>query len=77
MRKSAHDSSYIALIEWLVTARERQGLSVRELAHLIDEPHSVVVKTELRSRKLSILEYHQYCKALNLDPAEGLSILDE
>lgn len=75
MIKSAHNPKYIALIEWLVSARKEEELTVRQLAELIEEPHSMVVKTELRSRKLSILEYYQYCEALNLDPSIGLKIL--
>lgn len=50
---------------------------MRQLAELIDEQHSIVVKTELRSRKLSILEYYQYCEALKLDSAIGLKILSD
>ncbi len=64
MIKSIHHPKYIALIEWLITARKEQGLTVRDLANLLDEPHSVIVKIETRSRKLSAIEYYQYCDAL-------------
>ncbi|WP_420600303.1 helix-turn-helix domain-containing protein [Neptuniibacter sp.] len=75
MIKSVHHPNYKALINWLVSAREEQSLTVRELADLLDEPHSVIVKIELRSRKLSVQEYCQYCEALQLDPVDGLKIL--
>lgn len=75
MIKNIHHPNYKAFKEWLVSARKEQGLSVRELAELINEPHSIVVKIELGSRKLSLFEYPQYCKALKLDPAVGLEIL--
>lgn len=49
---------------------------MRQLAVLIDEPFQFVSKIETRQRKLNVFEYLQYCRALNLDPSEGLRMME-
>ncbi|WP_421866635.1 helix-turn-helix domain-containing protein [Motiliproteus sp.] len=75
MIKNAHHPKYIALIEWLIASRKKQGLTVRQMAELIDEDFSLITKIEKRVRKLSAIEYYQYCEALKLDPMEGINIM--
>lgn len=75
MIKHINDTRYKALIDWLKTARLEQGLSVRELGHLLDEPHQFVVKVETCERKLNVFEYVQYCEVLKLDCSKGLFLL--
>lgn len=75
MIKHINDTRYKALIDWLKSARKEQGLSVRDLGKLLDEPHQFVVKIETCERKLNVFEYVQYCDALNLDYAVGLKKL--
>lgn len=48
---------------------------MRQLAELIDEDFPVITKIETRVRKLSAIEYYQYCDALDLDPMEGIRIM--
>jgi len=72
MIKHINDCRYKALIEWLKDARKEQGLSVRDLGMLLEEPHQLVVKVETCERKLNVFEYVQYCEALKIDPALGL-----
>jgi len=76
MIKNVHHPKYKALVNWLIAARKSQGLTVREFAKLIDEPHQLVGKIETRVRKLSALEYWQYCRALGLNPEEGIKIME-
>lgn len=76
MIKSAHHPQYVALIDWLIAVREEQKLTVRELAEILAEDHSTIVKIETRVRKLSAIEYYQFCKALNVDPTEGFSAME-
>ena len=75
MIKSINTEKYQDLIDWLKAARLAKGLSIRDLALVIDEPFQFISKIETAQRKLNIYEYVQYCEALNLDPAEGLEIL--
>jgi hypothetical protein len=77
MIKHINDGRYKALIDWLRSARIEQGLSVRDLGKLLDEPHQFVVKIETCERKLNVFEYVQYCDALKLDTSVGLSKLKE
>ena len=48
---------------------------MRQLAELVDEDFPVITKIETRVRKLSAIEYYQYCDALDLDPMEGIRIM--
>lgn len=76
MIKHINDSRYKALIDWLKAARTEQGLSVRDLGKLLDEPHQFVVKVETCERKLNVFEYVQYCDALKVPKEKGLDILN-
>lgn len=37
--------------------------------------HSVIGKMEQDRRKIEVLEFVQYCRALGIDPHEGLDVL--
>jgi len=75
MKKSITSNKYLSLLAWLKSARNEQGLTMRDFSELIDEPHQFVGKVETGERRLDIYEYVQYCKALNIDPVEGLKYL--
>ncbi|MBL53019.1 MAG: hypothetical protein CL590_03895 [Alteromonadaceae bacterium] len=62
-------------MQWLVLARKKKGLTIRQFAELIDEPHQFVNRVEQCQRKLNFYEYVQYCEALNLNPEDGLKLL--
>lgn len=48
---------------------------MRDLAKKLDVPHSWIGKIEQAERRLDVMEYIRLCKALKIDPAEGLSKL--
>lgn len=75
MKKSITSAKYISLLSWLKAARNEKGLTMRDLAELIDEPHQFIGKVETGERRLDVYEYIQYCKALKIDPTEGLKHL--
>lgn len=77
MIKSINVEKYQKLLTWLKEERLNRGLSVRDLALLIDEPFQFVSKIETGQRKLNIYEYVQYCESLGLDPVKGLAILSK
>nr|WP_281286397.1 helix-turn-helix transcriptional regulator [Pleionea sediminis] len=62
---------------WLKESRNLRGLSMRELGERIDEPHSFVQKIESMERRLDAYELVQYCKALDIDPHDAISILEK
>jgi len=75
MKKSITSNKYLSLLVWLKNARNEQGLTMRDLGELIDEPHQFVGKVESGERRLDVYEYVEYCKALGIDPIEGLKFL--
>ena len=77
MIKSINDPKHIALINWLTTVRKEQGITVRQLAVILEEDHSTIVKIETCVRKISAIEYYQFCKALNVDPMSGFEIFNQ
>jgi ribosome-binding protein aMBF1 (putative translation factor) len=72
MKKAMSSKEYSNLISWLKNHRIALGLSMRDLAERLDEPHSFVQKVELLDRRLDVYEYSIYCKALKVDPTEGI-----
>lgn len=48
---------------------------MRDVADILGEPHSLVQKVENLERRLDVYEYVQYCKALGIDPNQGLKFL--
>jgi len=75
MKKTISSKKYLALLNWLKAARKEQCLSMRDLAVKLDQPHSFIGKIETAERRLDVYEFVQYCKALNLDPKEGIDRL--
>lgn len=69
--KSIHDPRYKTLIQWLIAAREAQNITVRELAQKLGHTHSWVVKVENFDKKLDVLEFVDFCTALNVDPQQA------
>lgn len=63
------------LTEWLKTMRHEKGHTMRSLAQVLGTPHSFVGKIENQERRLDIIEFVRYCNALEVDPYEGLSMV--
>ena len=77
MIKSIHSTQYQMLISWLKDAREAQGLTMRDLAKILEVPHSFVGKVEQCERRIDVIEYMAYCRALGLSPVDGISYLEK
>ena len=75
MKKAIASNKYVDLITWLKEAREKQNLTMRDVAELINKPHQFINKIESGERKLDVYEFVQYCKALELDPVDGINLL--
>ena len=75
MYKSLNSPEHEHLTSWLKSVREKHGMTMRDLAVKLDAPHSFVGKTEQGERRLDVVEFVQYCKALDVDPVEGLRVV--
>jgi len=72
MEKSVHSSEYRALCAELRHLREAAHLSQRELAAVLDVPHSWVAKVERGERRLDLVEFFWFAAACQADPVASI-----
>ena len=48
---------------------------MRALAERLERPHSFVQKIEQGERRLDVIEYIAYCRALDVLPEHGINLL--
>jgi len=77
MRASTYSKEYETLRAWLKAKREEKGLSLREVGDIVGRHHSVIGKMEQDRRKIDVVEFVEYCDALEIDPKEGIEILQK
>lgn len=75
MLKTLYSPENVRLTSWLKQKREEQGLTIRELAEILNAPHSLVGKVEQGERRLDVVEYVHYCQALGVKPEDGLKVI--
>lgn len=75
MRYSINSTQYDVIRAWLTMQRKEAGLSIRALAEKLDVHHSIIGKIEDGRRKIDLLEFVDYCKALDVDPHIGLELI--
>mgnify|MGYP000754097828 CR=1 FL=1 len=75
MRKSVHHGLHTSLRITLIRARKDLGLSQRGLAEKMGITRSVIGKVETGDRRLDVIEFYEYTKALELVPSETLFLL--
>lgn len=72
MKRTINSEESKKLGMWLRARREDKGMSMRELAALINKPHSFVGKVEMQTRRLDVVEFIGYCNALELSPPQAM-----
>lgn len=73
MAKGFQDKRYRQLIEQLVEARRRAGLSQERVAHLLGTHQQFVSRYETGERRLDAIELVDVARALNLNPLDLLA----
>ena len=68
MGRSVHTLAYKALLATLIEAREAAGLTQVELAGRLGATQSFVSKCERGERRLDVVEFVAFVKAMELDP---------
>lgn len=77
MGKTVESQENIKLTAWLKSKRHEKGHTMRSLAQILGTPHSFIGKIENQERRLDVIEFVRYCRALDIDPQEGLKIVTE
>ena len=75
--KSTHVGPYLDLLRRLTQARKEAGVSQADLADLLSKPQSFVSKVESGERRLDLVEYVWWTKALRVEPALFLQELSD
>jgi len=75
MKKSIYTTESDKFGTWLRQQRESRGLTMRQVADVIKEPHTFVGKIETGHRRLDLIEFVWYCKMMGFDPREGLAVI--
>ena len=68
LRSSVYSPEQTFLRELFITQRKSLGLSQRALAERLGVIYSVVGKIETGDRRLDVIEFMEYCYALELNP---------
>jgi transcriptional regulator with XRE-family HTH domain len=75
LRKSIHHKLHRNLRNTLIKARKDLNLSQRDFAEQLGVTHSIIGKIETGDRRLDVIEFYEYTKALGLVPSETLFLL--
>ena len=70
LRKTLRSRGHETLIKVLVEAREKAGLTQRDLAARIKRPHSFVGRMEAGERRVDVVEFIEIARVLGADPKE-------
>ena len=70
LRKTLRSRGHQTLVQILVQAREKAGMTQRDLAARIKRPHSFVGRMEGGERRVDVIEFIEIAKVLGADPRE-------
>lgn len=76
MGKTVSSEENGKLTKWLKSKRHEKGHTMRSLAQVLGTPHSFIGKIENQERRLDVIEFLRYCEALEVDPYEGLNLVN-
>ena len=65
----------IILQQWLIKQRQAKNLSLEQLADRLNKPFTYVQDVESGPYQLDVVEYLFYCKALDINPNQGLELI--
>lgn len=67
MRRWVSSPSYDVVVQTLVAARHAAGMSQAELAKRLGKPPSYVAKIELKERRVDVVEFIEFIRAVDAD----------
>jgi len=75
--KSVFTPAYAILLETLIEARGRAGLTQAELARRLGRPQPFISYIERGERRIDVIEFYAIMKALGADPQNAFRSLVE
>lgn len=75
--KTIYQARYARLIESLIVARKKLGLTQSEVAQRLGKPQSYIAKIEGKDRKLDVVEFVELCHAIHQEPSMLIRILEK
>ena len=72
LRSPIFSEARIVFRRLLVSKRQSLNLSQKRLADKLGVHHSMIGKIEIGDRRLEVLEFINYCQALEINPCEVL-----
>jgi len=75
LTKSLHSPEHQALCQLLLAARRKSGLTQQTVAKRLKRPQSFVAKVERGERRLDVVEFLSFTKAIDADPVKVLRAL--
>jgi len=75
--KSTYTDTYRILIERLIQARRKRGMTQAELALQLGRHQSFVSKIENRERRLDVVEFIEIARLIGEDPHDIIDALGE
>lgn len=73
MSKTIFTGNHAVLIDILVSARKSSGLTQIDLAKLLGKNQSYVSLVECSQRRMDVVEFYDYTKALGVNPEDIFS----
>ncbi len=70
--KSLRSPAHVRLLQLLVTAREKAGLTQQQLADRLRKPQSFISKYEGGERRIDVIEFIAIAEALQMDASRAI-----
>ncbi len=77
LTKSLFSAGYTRFLALLKKARLDAGVTQSELARHLGKPQSFISKCESGERRVDVVEFLAFCRALGVDAAEFLREIEE
>ena len=75
MQKTLQSNRHRALIDFLISQREKIGMTQADLAASIDEYQSFVARLESGQRRVDVVEFMELAEVLKFDEKDALQHL--
>jgi transcriptional regulator with XRE-family HTH domain len=76
LRDSIYSEKHLQFRKLLVSARKSLNLSQKALSEILGVHHSMIGKIEIGDRRLDLLEFLNYCKALKISPNKVITEIE-